>query len=46
MKRYFLVTVRTLTGSFTYPAIGESSWEVADHALTLFSVCGVTVRPA
>lgn len=40
----FRVTVRTLTTSFTYPAIGRSSWEVADHALDLFSVCSVSVR--
>lgn len=41
----FTVTVRTLTASFTYPAIGRSSWEVADHALDLFDICSVSVRP-
>lgn len=43
--RRFQVTVRTLTGSFSYPAIARNSWELVDHALELFNVCGVTVRP-
>lgn len=44
MKR-FTVTVRTLTERITYSAIARSSSDLIDHALDLFSVCSVSVRP-
>jgi hypothetical protein len=42
----FTVTVRTLTGLMTYPALGTDSGAVHLAALDQFGVCGVTVKPA
>ncbi|GGY67889.1 hypothetical protein GCM10007387_57590 [Pseudoduganella albidiflava] len=41
----FTVTVRTESGTLTYPAIGTSSAAVHIDALERFGACGVTVRP-
>ena len=42
----YTVTVRTLAGLLTYPAIGTDSGAVHLAALEQFGVCGVTVKPA
>jgi hypothetical protein len=42
----YTVTVRTLTGLLTYPALGTDSGAVHMAALDQFGVCGVTVKPA
>jgi ADP-heptose:LPS heptosyltransferase len=42
----YIVTVRTLDGAMTYPAIGTDSGAVHMAALDQFGACGVTVKPA
>lgn len=42
----YIVTVRTVAGRLTYPAIGTDSCAVHMAALDQFGVCGVTVKPA
>lgn len=40
----FTVTAKTETGTYSYDAIGESSFDIHAAAIDRFGVCAISVR--